>query len=867
MKTRLGFLVVALALATFGYDGPVANPDDQIRYFTLFPRACYDELVEGGFNLLIGLQSSPKDPCGREFDWSDKKLDIVERCVRDKIEFAERCVFERQTADEFNRVMANGKRRTRRKNTDMLLPAAREKTEGYAKALLDRFGKHPGFVGAMVATEIRDSSFPSHTPTMSNAWAKASGGKAVPEGAAEKTAPFYLLDPKFPKSRVVPADHEMLAFYRWQWLEGDGWNTYLDDMCDIVRARTALGRKAFTMYDPSVRVPPLWKCPCGNVDFLGHWTYACPLPYTIAYSISEQQEMAKGLGKKVVSNVQGIVYRSKTAPKGEKVANEPQWLKERPNGNYITTPPDVAVEAFWCAFSRQMDGVGLFGWRAVFDNAAQGKDPLDTDYQFTNPNLWPAVKRLMREVGVPFGPLFKAVPERAPEVVVLESYATTLLAGKGSWGWDGPIYATGVLAVKAGLSPQTIYEDDIRANGIPASVKVILAPQCEVLLDSTFEALQTFQARGGVILADRSLVPGIRPDGYLPSFSIGGAADELKTRANALGRELRARVKSVMRLPAEAEQEDVIVHVRSTPAADYVFAINDRREKGDYIGQWGRCLEKGSPNRSRVFVNRPAGAVYDLVRHKRVPFAVRDGGIAFDADWQTCDGRLFLVTSAPLGALTVRQDGETVTVTSADDGVMIPVVLEEEGQKPYYGVVKSGRWQKCGVKGRFCVRSLADGAAAVPGERVSLASEEERAEIERRWSDWTVRGVDPLYPQPMLPISKPFKLAITRDPTFDHEIVFASSEQLQKRRTFALGAQGEIKVVELWLNPCQDMNLLVNGQLVGEYRMRLNPQLLDLHADITDYVRWNAENEFKVVIPDESEYRYGAVLKLIKLGR
>ena len=59
---------------------------------------------------------------------------------------------------------------------------------------------------------------------------------------------------------------------------------------------------------------------------------------------------------------------------------------------------------------------------------------------------------------------------------------------------------------------------------------------------------------------------------------------------------------------------------------DYLFAINDRREFGDYVGQHGLVMENGLPSEAVLTVRRPGGTVYDLVDHRVVPATTGERG-------------------------------------------------------------------------------------------------------------------------------------------------------------------------------------------------------------------------------------------------
>ena len=362
-------------------------------------------------------------------------------------------------------------------------------------------------------------------------------------------------------------------------------------------------------------------------------------------------------------------------------------------------------------FAHQLDGIGAFACRSLFDGARLGQSKTAAGYQFTNPESIVAISNVFHEVGIPLGPLFRAVPERKPEVAVLESYASTFFAGRGSWGWDGWIYQCGIMVTCANLQPYVLYEEEIARDGIPSTVKVIVAPHCDVLAKTSFDALKSFQAKGGIIVGDRYLVPGILPDLPLEGFRRtwkDGAADNAALHAAA--QRLKGDLAPFYRPPADSANEHIVTAVRSSGSADYLFAINDRRAFGDYVGQWGMVMEKGMPNSAEVTVRRKAAAVYDLVAHRKVPHRILpNGDTAIRVDYKTNDGRVFLVADRPLGKLDVRLKDGGVAVSSADGDVMIPVGVFAEGEKPHYGVVKGGTYT-CRAKGKSIkVLNLADG--------------------------------------------------------------------------------------------------------------------------------------------------------------
>lgn len=827
-------LVAVTASAGTDYVGPRANPEDQIRGFSLFPSWYFDDLLEIGFNTFTGFQATPADK-----DPKAMKRELLDRILAAECDFVERWELDRDRAAiaKYPRIGKDGKPGPL-DNLDVTDPAARALVCSNAVKSLAALGGHPALIGAAVCSESRDSTRPSFTAIFSNAWAKASGGRPVPPEVEEKVGPHFRTIRGFPAGRVIPDDWPLLEFYRWFWREGDGWVPFENEMTDVVDA--GLGCRAFTSFSPIVRVPPLWGAEGGKTLCHVHWTYANPLPYAIGYVIAEQQEAARGSGAMIGACVQGICYRNRLAPADKTVADPPTWLAERPNAAYLTPPPDMLVESFWMAFARRLDGISCYGWRSLYDADPYGYPKESRNYQYTNSGTVPALKELFRRVAIPLGPLFRALPERPADVALLESFSATIFAGRGSWGWDGPEFLAGQLATKANLMPRCLYEDDVAKNGIPREVKVVLAPGCDVLTESAVRALKDFQARGGMVVADRHLVPEILPDADIPTVRYYGnatAADIAESFQSAADK-LNADITAV-RVPfARAGQKDLILHLRSYGSADYLFVVNDRRVAGDYVGQWGKVFEKGVPNAGTVTLRRPAGAVYDLVAHKAVPFVCRDGETSVPVEFATSDGRLLLFATRPLAPLQAVRDGDGLLVRSDDSDVMIPIEIRREGKRPYYAVVRDGFWRSpAGFGPVQAICSLADGSSAVWRARAQRPATDEAVVRHRAWKE---RRVDLLVPSNR--VARPIKRALSQSPTNDHEMRRVSGEKVVDGR-FTAPKRPKAAVAELWFGrQRRNFTIELNGREIGDYEELINVHGRDFRLDVTENVRWGGEN-------------------------
>ena len=709
--------------ADLGPVGPRCNPDDQYRFFWYMNETFYRQTVDAGFNMLINGHGSNYSRYNAEqrVKADDGRRKFVEMMDRDGLDHVEQVKLAHCNAikKDYAQKLKDGSPNQR--SMDFNIPACREEVRRICRFTAEPLTNLPAMVGVQTSSEVRDGSKPSFSPDYAAA-CRRDLGFDPPEDFAGQSAGGAAMRADFPVSRIVEPDYMPLKYYVWFWKKGDGWNDYQDTCTDIFRE--VLGKEVFSFYDPVVRVPPLWGSGGAKCRVGGQWYYEEPEPYGVSYVISMQNAMARGTpGMRVMTMLQGIAYRDRCAPAKKKVENEPAWVADRPNATYITQPPDLVREALWTIFSRRIDGIGVYAWNALFDASLTGDEvhfgKKARGYQYTNPDTFRFVKEDFLRAAVPLGPLLKAVPERAPEVAVLESHASHLLGmGGSSSGWG---YNYGELVVAANLQPYVIYEEEIERDGIPPSVKVLVATDCGAMLHTTFEAVSAFQRNGGVLVSDEKLVPGLLPDIMMPDYllsrydrAFNAAADRKAIRRGV--RQLRDDLDWAYRPYGDSANPDIVVHVRTYRAADYVFAVNDKRTFGDYVGQWKMVEEKGLPNEGTVAVRREAGAVYDLVAHKAVPFANRNGNVEIPVSYTTTDGRILLVAPRPLAPLSisVAADDEVV-VTSADRDVMIPIEVVCDGEKPRYGVVEDGRWKRpYKIGSNLRVRSLADGRIASP---------------------------------------------------------------------------------------------------------------------------------------------------------
>ncbi len=550
--------------------------------------------------------------------------------------------------------------------------------ENVGASVAQTFGAFPAFHAAMINTEVRDGTqlcFHDHDRDLY----RAETGKDFPEAAVRKNGVSFADIEGFPESRVVPDDLDLLQFYRWFWSKGDGWNGFHSAVNNGLRSA---GRSdLWTYFDPAVRVPALWGSG-GNVDFLSHWTYSYPDPIRIGLTTDELFAMAKGgpEGQDVMKMTQIIWYRSQTAPPAkaeEPAAASSPWEDYDPDANYITIAPMHLKEAFWTKIARPVKGIMYHGWQSLVPTEGSSA------YRFTHPETRYALKELIGSVVEPLGPTLLQVPPAPADVAFLESFSSAMFAGRGTYGWGGSWGGDAYhVMLYARLQPEIVYEETIVKAGLEG-YRILVAADCDVLPEPVVERILAFQQSGGIIVGDERLCPAIKPDVLVEVYQRTKQADAdkeaLVTRARLLREQLDARYQPYV----DSSLEDALPYRRSCGSSDYIFAINDRREFGNYVGHHGLVMENGLPASAQFTVNRSAGFVYDLLDHRPVPVEGDGTVMRMPVELEPGGGRLWLITEKAIAGVQIQAPAEAVR----GEGLPVVVTVVDDAGAPVNAVI------------------------------------------------------------------------------------------------------------------------------------------------------------------------------------
>lgn len=559
-----------------------------------------------------------------------------------------------ETQKDLRRIDREGKE-TGRENLANISPDLETYFYNVGASVAKTWGSHPALRAALVDTEIRDRTAPSFHPQERKAF-KDFAGFEIPDDVKTSRGVSWTKIKDFPANRILPDNDPLLTYYRWFWKAGDGWNGWhsaLHRGFHSADAQRTAGAPLWTFFDPAARAPSIYGSG-GDVDYLSHWTYTYPDPIRIGLCADELATMAAGSTRKspqqIMKMTQLIWYRSQTAPntKTTQTVERSPWEDFDPDAAYITIAPMHLREALWMKLSRPVQGIMYHGWGSLVPSSSA------SSYRYTHPDTQLELARLINTVVEPLGPALRQIPSAPADVALLESFTSQMFAGRGTYGW-GQSWAADYWHVLqyAHLPTEILYEETLLRNGLD-QYRVLVLPDCDVLTEPVAEAIRKFQQRGGIVVGDSRLAPGIKADVVLTPYARQRKDDVDQARLIAIAEELNAKLKGKYQSPITADQPDVIVHQRQAGDATYLFAINDRREFGDYVGQHGMVMENGKPAATMVSIQRPQGFVYDLRRHQPVTVQQENGTLRWPVTLAPADGALFLITSRPIEQLQIQ---------------------------------------------------------------------------------------------------------------------------------------------------------------------------------------------------------------------
>jgi hypothetical protein len=391
---------------------------------------------------------------------------------------------------------------------------------------------------------------------------------------------------------------------------------------------------------------------------ISQWTYSYPDPVRLGVATDELFAMARGAAQpqRVMKMTQIIWYRSQTAPfsKGDEVTKAPKspWEDTDADAAFPTIAPMHLREAFWTKIARPIQGIMYHGWGSLVPGTGEGS------YRYTHPQAQHELRRLVKEVVEPLGPALMQVPDRPSDVAYLESFASQMFARRGTYGWgqgwSGDAYQ---VLLWARLQPEIVYDETVLQRGLEG-FRVLVMMDCDVLTAGVAAKVKAFQKAGGRVVGDERLCPAIQADVILSSYTRTRRAADDRAALLAKAGELRKALGGRYRGYCDSSSPDVVTRCRAYGKTDYLFAVNDRREFGDYVGQHGLVMENGLPSEATLTLNRKRGHAYDLVAGREVAASASSGQLQIRRSFGPCEGGVLMVTGEAVDGVKIDVPGE-----------------------------------------------------------------------------------------------------------------------------------------------------------------------------------------------------------------
>jgi hypothetical protein len=383
----------------------------------------------------------------------------------------------------------------------------------------------------------------------------------------------------------------------------------------------------------------------------------------------------------VMKMTQIIWYRSQVAPRasaGRSIAFQASWENTQPDAKFITIAPVHLREAFWTKISRPVKGIMYHGWQSLVPTSKHAS------YRHTHAETRHVLAHLIREIVEPLGPMLVQIPAAKTDVALLESFTSQMFAGRGTYGWANGWTADAWHILKyAQLQPEVVYEQQGLRDGLE-SYRVLVLPSCDVLTESIVKRIKAFQQRGGILVGDERLTPAIQPDITMRIHKRSTKADEDKRQLLAIAAELRTALDDSYQRYVDSSNAEVTTHYRRYGSTDYVFAINDCREFGDYVGHHGLVMERGLPAKSTLTIRRKCGHIYDLTARRKVTGQRwADGTMSLPLVLGPGAGAVYLVSELPIERVSVSVDESA----SRGEQVSVAVAITDANARPIDAVV------------------------------------------------------------------------------------------------------------------------------------------------------------------------------------
>ena len=442
------------------------------------------------------------------------------------------------------------------------------------------------------------------------------------------------------------------------------------------------------MIEPILRRPPLQVYT--NQGLTQEWFYY-PKP-RIAVSVQERLHAAARRTDSWVSAMpQFLLKEGMAAPYS--ALPTPHMYREAMWHCLARPVQAVTYWNLWSVMTQQTNALDQAGMDAIFGasateadiNSRYALDPTLKKYSLFVPGLRDEVARLHRETLHPLGALLPQWTNRPRRIAIYASLAGELFS-EVRWPLnDNPL----IKGVDTQSQPYDyIYDEDFDASGTCLDAyDLVVIPENSGLYAPAKEPLRALLARGGKVLVDdywKTTLPGVTQLKWR-----GTAAEKASSDAAVLAACAAVRRQA----DCNGTGAKVALNLLQHAGANYVVAVNTRRQVGPHFGRFGRVLEDGVAQTATLVLDPALGSVaYAIPEGVQIPLAAANGRLAADLDLPPAGGRMLVLLPRPIAKISLNIDGSRLGRDGGD--VTLEAVLTDAQNQ----VVPGGIPLRCDIR-------------------------------------------------------------------------------------------------------------------------------------------------------------------------
>ena len=470
-------------------------------------------------------------------------------------------------------------------------------------------------------------------------------------------------EPKFVAPGVIADDDPKYLYRKYAYQHGKGVteaNRRTAEMIDRYRP------DILTISDP-YREAALFDLYPG-LDVIETWTYTNPDPKLMLY-IETLRAACKPTGQIPLNVVTMLNYPGQLDP-------SELWM--------LMGPGRVAVTS-WINLSRAPRIVGYYYSSECPPNHKDHyKVPRETSLK---------IKELAEAVYRPYGPMITQL-DAAPRRIAVLSSESSRVHGKSPQlrgGYNNmQIYHFYTVMAMAHLQADVVFDETIERYGLN-DYDVLVMPKCDVLTKSVFDEVLRFRKRGGTIIADQYLGPGIpgvirfdfdftyrnkvsakaivenkayaewndqlQPDSAeLETVKGITALDDQKLMESYAAR-LEQGLAGKVEPDVECDKPTVLVNTLEKHGVKYLVIVNDKRTYDDRVGKYKSVLGKLLPQTATIRLRKwdsPQLHAYDMLERKPVVLKRVNAGYEFTIDLTELGGKIVALYPRKIGRINFQ---------------------------------------------------------------------------------------------------------------------------------------------------------------------------------------------------------------------